>query len=157
MAKLYGELVGVAYSGASATVQATSSAHEKGTDHILIRDRIELAAAAINDTISLGKFGSNAMLDPLGCQIYFDDLGTSVTMNVGIATDDDALVATQDVASAAGNFSLFKSVDIANWFKPLWQVVGLSADPGGQIELLATVKGAAATGTVVWSFKGQNR
>ncbi|MNO05668.1 hypothetical protein D3C81_2271520 [compost metagenome] len=61
------------------------------------------------------------------------------------------------MATAAGSFSLFKGVDIANWFKPLWQVLGLPKDPGGKIELIATIKGAAATGTLAWSIHGQDR
>ncbi len=157
MAKLFGELVGVAYADNSPTPKSTSHAHEKGTDHVLRRDRVELAAAAINDTISLGVFGSNAYLDPLRCQAYFDDLGSTTTMDVGSVASPAALVSGQDVSTAAGNFSLFKGVDIANWFKPLWQVLGLSADPGGKIELIATVKTATATGTFAWSMHGQDR
>ena len=157
MAKLFGELVGVAYSGASATVKMTSSAHEKGTDHILRRDRVELNNAAVNDTISLGIFGSQAVLDPLGCHFHFDDLGATTTIDVGSATAPAAMVSGQDVSAAAGSTSLFKGVDISKWFEPLWKVLGLASDPGGQIELLATVKASAATGTFVWSIKGQNR
>lgn len=155
MAKLYGALVGLAYV-AGAVAKSTSSAHEKGTDHILRRDRIELAAAPVNDQVSLLVVPSNTVLDPLECFVHYDGLGASVTLNAGIAGSDAALF-TGHAASAAGNASLFKSVDIANWFKPLWQLVGLAADPGGNIELLLTIKGAAATGTVVWSLKGQAR
>ena len=160
MAKIFGLLVGLAYAGAAAA-KTTSHFHEKGTDAVLRRDRVELTGAAgngaVGDTISLGVFGSNAYIDPLAAVCHFDDLGTGITVDVGYSGDTDALVANQDVAAAAGNFSLFKGVDIANWFKPLWQVLGLAADPGGKIELLMTIKGAAATGTVVWSIKGQDR
>lgn len=157
MAKLFGLLVGVAYAGAAVT-KATSSFHEKGTDHVLRRDVIELNGAAVDDTISLGVFGSNAFIDPLRAVAHFDDLGAgAVTMNVGTATAPTALVNGQDVATAAGSFSLMKGVDIANWYKPLWQVLGLAKDPGGKIELIATIKGAAATGTFAWSIHGQDR
>ena len=163
MAKLYGALVGTAYNSTSATPPRTLHAHEKGTDDILVRDRIELAAAPVNDIVSLGKFGSNAYLDPEGCVLRHDDLGATTTLDIGhaaagaIAAAPAALIAAQDVSTAAGNFSLFKSVDIANYFKPLWQVLGMASDPGVEIELIATVKASAATGTLVWSFKGQNR
>jgi len=155
MAKLFGVLVGVAYMG-GAVARATSSAHEKGTDHILRRDRIELNGAAVNDQVSLVVVPSNSVLDPLESVLHFDNLGAGVTLDVGIAGDTDALFAAHE-ASAAGSVSLFKSKDIADWFKPLWQLLGLPKDPGGNIELLATVKGAAATGTLVWSLKGQTK
>ncbi|MBO9502516.1 hypothetical protein [Brevundimonas sp. A19_0] len=157
MTMRYGALVGLAYAGTSATAIVTSSAHEKGTDHILIRDRVELAAAPANDTIWLGKFPSNTVLDPDGCKCWFDDLGTGVTMDVGYAGDVDALVDGQDVATAAGSFSLLKSVDISLYHEPLWKVLGMASDPGGNIELIGTLLGAASTGTVVWQMKGQTR
>lgn len=157
MTMRFGSLVGIAYSGVNATPKQTSSAHENGTDHILIRDQIELAAAAINDTIWLGKFPSNTVLDPAGCTGWFDDLGTSVTLDVGGANDPDGLTAAQDVATAAGSFNLLKSVDIANYFKPIWAQLGYAADPGGVLDLYATVKGGAATGTFAFQIKGQAR
>lgn len=163
MAKLFGELVGIAYSGTSAVAKATNHAHEKGTDNILRRDRIVLAAAPVNDTISLGKFGSNCYLDPEACIIRHDDLGATTTLDIGreaigaVAAAPQAFIAAQDVSTAAGTFNLFKSIPIQNYFKPLWQVLGLASDPGGEIELIATVKSSAATGNLVWSFKGQNR
>lgn len=155
MAKLFGVLVGVAYMG-GALARATSSAHEKGTDHILRRDRIELTGAPVNDQVSLVVVPSNSVLDPLESVLHFDNLGAGVTLDVGIAGATGALFAGH-AASAAGSVSLFKSKDIADWFKPLWQLLGLPKDPGGNIELLVTVKGAAATGTLVWSLKGQTK
>ncbi len=157
MTMRYGSLVGIAYSGASAVALATSSAHEKGTDHILIRDRVELAAAPANDTIWLGKFPSNTVLDPDGCIAWFDDLGVGITMDVGDSSIVDGLTDGQDVAAAAGSFNLMKTVDIADYFKPLWQQLGYAADPGGFITLYATILGAAATGTFSWQMKGQAR
>ncbi len=157
MAKFYGALVGVAYAALSAAAKTTSHFHEKGTDHVLVRDKVELAAAAVNDTVRLGVFGSNAYLDPLRCTLYFDDLGATTTLDVGTPAAPQAFLTALDVSTAAGSASLFKTTDIDNWFKPLWQIVGLVADPGGQIELIATVKSSAATGTLIWSFMGQNR
>ena len=163
MADFYGALVGTAYANTSATPVRTDHFHEKGEDNVLVRDRIELAGAVVTKTISLGKFPSASYFDPLACMIYHDDLGTSVTLDIGhaavgsVAADPDAFVNDQDVATAAGSFSLFKSIDIANWFKPLWQTLGMAADPVAEIELIATIAGGTATGTVVWSFQGQAR
>lgn len=157
MTTRYGALVGTAYANASATPKSTSHAHEKGTDHVLRRDRVELAAAPVDDQVSLGIFGSGAYLDPLRCTAYFDDLGATTTLNVGSAALPTAMVNGQDVNAAAGSFSLFKGVDIALWFEPLWKVLGMASDPGGKIELFATIKGSAATGTLVWAIHGQDR
>ena len=143
MAKLYGALVGLAYMGAAAA-RATSSAHEKGTDHILRRDRIELTGAAVNDQVSLVVVPSNSVLDPLESVLHFDNLGAGVTLDVGIAGATGAMFAAH-ATSAAGSVSLFKSKDIADWFKPLWQLLGLPKDPGGNIELLACPRIPAAT------------
>lgn len=163
MTKRFGALVGTNYDPANASPKPTSSAHERGTDHVLRRDRIELAAAPVDDVISLGKFNSNTVLDPDRCMAWFDDLGATTTMNIGheagtgYAADDNSLVDAQDVNAAAGSFSLLKGVNIDKYFLPLWQMLGLAADPGGKIELIATIKGSAATGTFSWQIMGQDR
>lgn len=157
MAKLYGSLVGQGYNGANATPKPVGFGLEKATNHILIRDTVELAAAAINDTIYMGKFPSNTILDPDASKVWFDDLGTSVTLDIGDVNDPDGLCAGQDVAAAAGSANVMKSVDIANYFKPLWAQLGYAKDPGGLIELYGTIKGAAATGTLTFQLKGSPR
>lgn len=157
MTMRYGALAGQAYNPANTTPKPVGFGLERGTDHVLIRDVIELSAAAANDTIFLGKFPSNTVLDPDGCICWFDDLGTGVTVDVGDSSNADGLVDGQDVASAAGSFSLLKTVDVANYFKPLWAQLGYTSDPGGLLELYATILGAAATGTVAWQIKGVTR
>lgn len=157
MTTRYGSLVGVARNPATVRPTQVSSAHSRGTDHVLVRDQIELAAAPANDLISLAVLPSNTILDPDGCICWFDDLGAGVTMDVGDATNADGLTDGQDVATAAGSFNLMKSVGIENYFKPLWETLGMTEDPGGTIELFATILGAAATGTVAWQIKGQAR
>lgn len=157
MTMRYGSLVGAAYNPANATAKSSGFGLEKATNHVLIRDTVELAAAPVDDTIWLGKFPSNTILDPDGCKVWFDDLGTSVTLDIGDVNDPNGLLAAQDVATAAGSASVMKSVDIANYFKPLWAQLGYTKDPGGLIELYGTIKGAAATGTVSWQLKGSPR
>lgn len=156
MADFYGALVGAVLS-ASQSVPLVPAALKGGQDHVLIRDTIELADAfAQNDRISLGKIRADAIINPVASVIYFDDLGTSITMDVGDALDEDALVAAQDVATAAGSCALYKSVDIANYWKPLWQVLGRASNPGGEIELFAKLEGGnPGTGTVTWQIVGQ--
>lgn len=157
MTMRYGSLVGQAYNPANATPTPVGFGLERGTDHVLFRDVIELSAAPANDTIFLGKYPSNTILDPDGCVCWHDDLGTGVTMDVGDSSNADGLVDGQDVATAAGSFSLLKTVGIESYFKPLWAQLGYASDPGGLIELYGTILGAAATGTVTVQIKGVTR
>lgn len=156
MADFYGALVGSVLLSTS-SVPLVDAALSGGKDHVLVRDRIELAEAfAQNDRVSLGKIRSDAIINPVTSIIWFDDLGTSITMDVGSTAAEAALVAAQDVATAAGSCSVMRSVDIANYWKPLWEVLGLSADPGGAIEIFAKLEGGnPGTGTMAWQIMGQ--
>jgi hypothetical protein len=153
MPDVLGVLVGTPE--AAALPMRINKAYKGGAQHVLVRDFYE-GDLAQNDRILLGKIRSDAILDPLTSVIWFDDLGTSVTMDIGSTAAENALVAAQDVATAAGSCSILKSVDIANYHKKLWQLLGLSADPGVPIEIWAKFEGAnPATGTVAWQIIGQ--
>lgn len=117
-----------------------------------IRDRINVDAAQ-NDRIFLGSVPSTAIIDPLASKIWFDDTGTSVTMDVGDTTYENALVAAADVAAAAGSVSVIGSIAIENYWKPLWAQLGYSADPGGQIDLYAKLEAAnPASSDFAWQI-----
>lgn len=153
-----GDLVGSQLS----TTQSTpliSSALRGGQDHVLVRDRYEAAAAvAQNDRVLLAKLRSDTIINPLASKIWFDDFGTSVTLDVGSTAAENALVAAQDVAAAAGSCDFLKSVNIDKYFSPLWEQLGLSADPGGYIEIFAKFEGANPdAGTLAWQIVGQPR
>lgn len=154
MTTSYGALVGAVILAAN-SVPLVSAAYRGGRDQVLIRDRFE-GDLAQNDLLSLGKIAADAIINPINSIIWFDDLGTSVTMDIGDATDEDALVAAQDVAAAAGSCSILKSVDIANYWKPLWEQLGMASNPGGEIELFAKFEAAnPATGSISWQIIGQ--
>ena len=81
--------------------------------------------------------------------LYFDDFGTSVTLDIGtfnptgksgITDDDNSINDGIDVSTAAGTASLF--ADWANALKRLWEIAGASADPKQDIDIKATVKDA---------------
>lgn len=153
MADFLGALVGTPE--AAAEPPRINKAYKGGAQHVLVRDVFE-GDLAQNDRILLGKIRSDAIIDPLTSVIWFDDLGTSVTMDIGSTAAENALVAAQDVATAAGSCSILKSVDIANYHKKLWQLLGLTADPGVPIEIWAKFEGGnPATGTVAWQIIGQ--
>lgn len=157
MTKRYGSICGAAR--ISDSWAGLNPAHRNGRVAVLVTDTIELAAAPAADTISAAVLAWDTILDPYGSDFSFDDLGTGNTLSLGDVTYPNALCNAQDVATAAGSAKACKSVDIANYFKPLWQMLGYAdidaaRAVGKQCELLFTINSAAATGTLSWRFKG---
>lgn len=158
MATFYGSLVGTPKRATPAS--PIPSFLENSTDSILVRDTIELAAAA-TDLVQAAKLPWETVLGAAGT-VYFDDLGASTTLSLGDITYPNALINAQDVATAAGSCSALKSVDVANYFKPLWQMLGYASLTaaqaiGAQCELLFKINTAAATGTLTWQLSGAKR
>ena len=123
---------------------------------------IELAASASGDTIDFGKIPSNARILN-SSRIYWDDLATSgtATLDIGlksyrnnsVTADPDALSNGHDVHSGADatDGAALVAVNAATVGLPAWDFInGVSADPGGELEVYGTIKDAAttATGTV---------
>lgn len=156
----YGSLVGALKQLVPPT--SVPATRENGTDHVIIRDTVELAAAPIADAIEVcHQLPWETVLSPTGCTLFFDALGASTTLSIGDATHPAALaVATSTVA--AGSLNMLKTVDIADYYKPLWQLLGwgslaLAKASAPSCQLLATIAGGAATGTVTWAMFGQRR
>jgi hypothetical protein len=55
------------------------------------------------------------------------------------AVDCASAVVRTDILNSAGNYTIDKRT------QPLWQALGLSTDPGGNIDIVATVKTTAVT------------
>ncbi|WP_309628207.1 hypothetical protein [Brevundimonas sp.] len=163
MAKFIGAILGAAHA-------ANSGAAGSLVDPFYCNGRVArmlsdywTGDAAQDDQISLGFVDWTTRFDAIST-IDFDDMGTSITLDVGVALDTDCLIAAQDVATAAGSVSLLKSVAIANRRKPLWQLAGYASAQaartatvavGGRAELLATLKGGnPGSGTLAWSIYG---
>lgn len=115
------------------------------------------ATASVNSTYAFFQVPSNArIMGP--STIYVDDLASSGSpvLDIGlfpvdgnITADDDAFRSGLDVFTAAANTRLI--TDVANIGKQAWEfVAGLTADPGGLLEIRATIKTAAinAAGTI---------
>lgn len=158
MTKRYGILVGAVKQ--LAPMRPVDNAFENNGD-VIVRDVITLAAAPIADTISLGIMGWESVLDPADCDMNWDALGAGVTLSVGDVTFPAALAAAT-AANAAGSLKPLKTITNANFYQPLWSLLGyatLAAAKlvGNQCELLATIAGGAATGVVNWQFKGVRR
>ena len=161
MAKIYGTLVGALLVANPMT--PPNAALAGGGSRQLRLDTAELNAAAVGDTISLGKYRWETTISP-DSKVYYDALGAGVTVSVGDITTPNALsVATS--AAAAGSKSLISSIDIANYGLPLWKLLGYVDLPTAKLvdalgaELLLTVAAATgtATGTVTWDIKGTEK
>ena len=158
MTKRFGSLVGAVKQ--LATFRPVDMAYEKTQDHVLVRDTILLAAAPIADTISLGTFGWETVINPKG-DVFFDALGAGVTLSVGDAGHPTALVNAK-VCTAAGSVPITNAITIDKYFQPLWQQLGYASLAAAQAvaincELLATIGVGAATGNVTWQLTGQPR
>ena len=102
----------------------------------------------------------DTLLDDLS-SVDFDDMGTSVNVDIGFLNDPDALCDGQDVSTAAGNVKLMKSVTIANRTKPLWALAGYASkqaaiDAGYEkaTVTLTFVDANPASGSLAWHIYG---
>lgn len=159
MAKHFGVLVGAIKQ--LAQMRPVDKAYEKTTDSILVRDYFTCAATPFTDTIQLGIFGWETVINPNG-DIWFDALGANTTLSVGDVTHPTALVNAVDTHTAAGSVKISKALTLDLYFAPLWQALGYATlaaaqAVGAQCELLATINTANATGKVAWQLSGQPR
>ena len=117
--------------------------------------------AAQNDVLVLAEdLKWDTLLDDLS-SVDFDDMGTSVNVDIGFLNDPDALCDGQDVSTAAGNVKLMKSVTIANRTKPLWALAGYASkqaaiDAGYEKATitLTFVDANPASGSLAWHIYG---
>lgn len=103
------------------------------------------AADSVGSKYYLGKLPSNCRLLP-DSKVYFDAIGASATLDIGDADTVDALSTDLDISSA-GSAGALDNIAIEEYGQYLWEMLGLSADPGGQIDIIGTLAGAAATNT----------
>lgn len=171
MAKFIGAILGAAHvAAAGATGSQVDPYFCNGRVARILAD-YWTGDAAQNDIVSLGFVDWTTRFDGIST-IHFDDFGTSITLDVGVAaiasvnsaTAYACLINAQDIATAAGSVSLLKSVAIGNRKKPLWQLAGFASAEaarkatvrdGGRAELIATLKGGNPdAGTLDWSIYG---
>lgn len=104
----------------------------------VITTTYEASAAASGTVINLFKLQKNAVVQNF--VVAHDDLGTSVTLDIGDAGDTDRYVDGLDVATAAGSATGIL-VD------GLGYIIGTDAENDDTL-ITATIGGAAATGTI---------
>lgn len=106
----------------------------------------------------VGRVPSNAIIDPRSTYIHAAVTGVTdfdlgfYHPNGGAVIDADALVDGDDI-SGAGIQTLIGhgTLTVANANKRAWELAGLTSDPGGFLDIVATLK-AASTATVVVQF-----
>jgi hypothetical protein len=113
----------------------------------------------------VGRIPSDAILDPSSL-VYATGIAGLTSMSVGLgaspapasplggwAASPALFVNAQDWHTAA-SFSLTGNVSTANANKRMWELLGLTQDPGGFIDVIATVNQAAgAAGTLQFFLK----
>ena len=103
-----------------------------------MRDEVELSAADAESTIDMGhKLQAGDRIQ--GFMLFTDDLGSSVTMDIGTSYNDDEFASAIDVNSAAVSGNVAMIVDGADY------EVGTAS---GDNIIRITINTAAATGTV---------
>ncbi len=124
--------------------------------------KVECAGGDAGSTYRFCEVPSNAKL--VRAFYSCDDLGTGLTMNVGLyqttanggaVVDQDFFASALDVATAAVGITEITfergATLIDELEEPLWERLGLSADPQRNYDVTAVSASAAATGTtVVW-------
>jgi len=128
---------------------------EAGSPKVVV-STIELAASASGTTVKLARLPSNARILPMST-IYADDLATSgsPTLDIGVGSVDSNVTSDPDGLNDGIDISTGSTTrmvkEIANSGLPLWDFVsGQSEDPGGLLDVYASVKDAAtnAAGTI---------
>ena len=162
MAKRYGVLVGTPLQ--TIPVVQVDKTFIRTNQEIIVRDTIALAAAAINDTVQASVLGWESVLDPFECLVNFANLGATTTMSFGDVTFPAALDAAivTSAASLPVGVQLLSAVPIANYWQPLWSLLGYATlaaaqKVGLQCELLFRTNVAPMTGQVTWRLCGERR
>lgn len=117
------------------------------------------AAASIGSTYRLARIKSSDLLSNLflSCTAITSaagDIGLYdiPSVNAGAAVDVDLFASAQSLALALANTDVLHestTITVANLDKQVWQLLGLSADPGRQYDIAITLTAAAtAAGTV---------
>jgi hypothetical protein len=114
---------------------------------------VELVAMDITSTVKFGTVPSNARFSKASRWDYDAIAGvTDVSLGLGktvagvyTAQAAACLVLSKD-AHLAGNTDPLAAVDIANLNKAAWEIAGYTADPGGNLDVVATFNAAPTAG-----------
>ncbi|MHB8825152.1 MAG: hypothetical protein ACYC5T_10010 [Thiobacillus sp.] len=119
------------------------------------------AAASIGSTYRLARIKSNdlvssLLLDCTAITAAAADIGLYKTAaNGGAVADADLFASAQSLAAALAATNVTREsgvITVANMQKPVWELLGLAADPQIEYDIVATLTAAAtAAGTLALS------
>lgn len=111
---------------------------------------IEVTSSAdVSSTYDMHVVPSSARINPVSSFVYWDDMGTATaTLDVGTVSgasyDDDTLNIDFGLVEASGQPMLGRSTPgIEDFGKRLWELHGLTADPGGLMTIRMKIKDSA--------------
>ncbi|HKY19574.1 MAG TPA: hypothetical protein VJM31_00020 [Vicinamibacterales bacterium] len=121
------------------------------------------AAASVSSSYTLGYAPTSARFGGLA-RLYWDDMATSgsPTLDIGVGGtsftfDDDKLNDGLDLATVNTTSGVRLIKDIANQHKRLWELAGLTSDPGevwvikGVIRDAAVIAGGTLSGDLAYT------
>ena len=133
--------------------------YKRNLKHVPVTVEVS-AAASVSSRYTLAYLPSGARLSGAS-RLYWDDMATSgaPTLDIGVlgtsfAYDDDVINDGLDLATVNTTTGVRVVKDIANQYKPLWQLAGLTADPDEIWTVKAVIRDAAviAGGTLSGEF-----
>ena len=144
----------VAVTASGPTFQ-NGAAHDSKTSFATV----EIAANAdASSTYDMHVLPSSARINPTSSRVYWDDMGTATgalsvgTVN-GASYDDDSLNSGFDLANASEQPMLGRTIPgIEDFGKRLWELHGLTADPGGFMTIRMKALGAPDVGGTLTSI-----
>lgn len=108
---------------------------------------------AATSVFYVGQVPSNAVLRP-SSSYYYEAITGVTDLDIGFANSPNALVDGDDV-HLAGSQTLagHGTLTIANMAKRAWELAGYSSDPGGMLDIIATLNAnAGAAGKIFFEF-----
>lgn len=147
--------------GAGTTDAVVQNGYAKNLKYVATTIEVT-AAASVSSTYKIARVPSGARLAGSG-RLYWDDMATSgaPTLDIGVSgesftLDDDIINDGLDLATAnVIGIPIIK--DKANYGKPLYELAGLSSDPGeiwtiqGEIKDAAVIAGGTLTAEIIYS------
>lgn len=110
------------------------------------------ASTTVGHEIVFARVPTNARIHGLS-RVYNDALGASVTLSMGFKavsgnfTSSTTAMSTAFAVAAANVVGVLPFTDHTNAGRMVWELLGLSADPGGFADVCGYTAGATTTGT----------
>lgn len=129
-----------------AAIRTVAAVFAEGQQRVITSVLPIASGDSANSVLYIGKVPSNAIIDP-DSRYYFTAITGLTDLDIGFANAPAALVDGDDLATAGSQtLAGHGTLTPANMAKRAWELAGLTADPGGNLDVFATMKAAAAAG-----------